>query len=103
MKEVLFCSMAAMPDCTRSSVCVDARSRLIEDEDARIGEHGACKRQKLSLPDGELRTALADLGVIAVFHLHDKAVCVDCFRCGDHFRLRRVAFAVADIFPALFR
>ena len=47
-------------------VQVDVRGRLVEDEDARVGDQRAGEGDELALAGRELRAALADLGVVAV-------------------------------------
>ncbi len=44
---------------------VDARGRLVEDEDARVGEERARERDELALAEREPRAALGDLGLVA--------------------------------------
>ena len=44
-------------------VQVDVRRRLVEDEDARVGDERAGEGDELPLAGGELHAALADLGV----------------------------------------
>ena len=61
---------------------VDRRRRLVEDEDARIGEERARERDELPLAERELEAALADLGVVAVRQLGDEAVGADSRRGG---------------------
>ena len=44
---------------------VDVGGRLVEHEDARIGDQGAGERDQLALAGRQLGAALADLGVVA--------------------------------------
>ena len=46
-------------------VQVDVRGRLVEHEDARVGDQRPREGDQLALARGELRAALADLGVVA--------------------------------------
>ena len=43
---------------------VDRRGRLVEDQDARIGEERACERDELALAEREPEAALAELRVV---------------------------------------
>ena len=45
---------------------VDGAGRIVQDQDARIGQEGARQRQALALPAGERDAALADDGVVAL-------------------------------------
>ena len=45
---------------------VDAARRLVQDQDARIGQQGAGEGEQLPLPDREADAALLDLGLVAV-------------------------------------
>ena len=56
---------------------VDRRGRLVEDEDARVGEERARERDELSLAERELEAPLADLRVVAVRELRDELVGAD--------------------------
>ena len=46
-------------------VQVDVGGRLVEHEDARVGDQRARERDQLALAGGQLRAALADLRVVA--------------------------------------
>ena len=46
-------------------VCVDAARRLVQNEDAGIGNHRAGKGKQLLLPDGKPAAAFGQLGVVA--------------------------------------
>ena len=48
---------------------VDRARRLVEDQDARVGEQRARERDELALPEREAEAALAELGVVAVLEL----------------------------------
>ena len=45
---------------------VDGARRLVQDQDARVGEQRACERDELTLAEREPEPALAELGVVAV-------------------------------------
>jgi hypothetical protein len=47
-------------------VQVDVGGRLVQNQDARVGDQSAGERDQLALAGGQLRAALADLGVIRV-------------------------------------
>ena len=61
----------------RLGVDVDVRGRLVEHEDARVGDQRAGERDELALAGGELGAALADLGVVAVLQRDDEVVGAD--------------------------
>ena len=65
------CSMRAL------GVQVDVRGRLVEHEDARVGDQRAGERDQLALAGRELRAALADFGVVAVRQLGDELLGAD--------------------------
>ena len=48
---------------------VDRRRRLVEDEDARVGEQRARERDELALAEREAEAALAELRLVAVLEL----------------------------------
>ncbi len=50
---------------------------LVQHEDARVGDQGAGEREQLALTGGQLRAALADLGVVAVGELCDELLRAD--------------------------
>ena len=49
---------------------VDRARRLVEDQDARVGEQRARERDELALAEREARAALAELRVVAVLEPH---------------------------------
>ncbi len=57
---------------------VDRARRLVEDQDARVGEQCACERDELALAEREPEAALAELGVVPVLELGDELVGADC-------------------------
>ena len=69
---------------------VDVGGRLVEDEDARVGDQRARERDELSLARGELHSALADLGVVAIRELTDELVGTCCARGGDDLDVGRI-------------
>ena len=50
-------------------VQVDVGGRLVEHEDARVGDQRPRERDQLALAGGQLRAALADLRVVAPVEL----------------------------------
>ena len=76
---------------------IDGAGRLVEHEDARIGQHHAGERNQLLLPGGEARAALAHLSVIALVLPADEGVRMDERRGGAHLLIRRVRAAEADV------
>ena len=53
---------------------VDRGSRLVEDQDARVGEQGARERDELALAEREARAALLELRLVAVLEPQDEVV-----------------------------
>ena len=51
---------------TASVLRVDRRRRLVEDQDRRVLEERARDGDALALAAGELRAALAELGLVAL-------------------------------------
>ena len=66
---------------------VDARGRLVEDEDARVGEERTRERDELALTGGELGAALADRRVVAVLERRDELVGANGARGGYYLAL----------------
>ncbi len=56
---------------------VDRARRLVEDQDARVGEQRARERDELALAEREPRAALAELRVVAVLEPRDELVRAD--------------------------
>ncbi len=72
--------------------------RFVQYEHGRIHEHYSRYAKELPL---SLRYAVASVGnnrIVAVFKAHDEFVRVRFFGGGDYFFVRRVLFAVSDIF-----
>ena len=53
---------------------IERARRLIEDQDARVGDQGAGDRDALPLPARQARAALADDRVVGLRHLEDEVV-----------------------------
>ena len=78
-------------------VQVDVGGRLVEDQDAGVGDQGAGERDQLALTRGQLRAALADLGVIAVRQLCDELLRADRRRGIADLALVGVGSAEGDV------
>src|SRR5205085_5646025 len=72
---------------------VDRRGRLVEDEDARVGEEGARERDELALAEREARAALLELGLVLVLQPRDELVRADRFGGGGDVLAARVGAA----------
>ena len=55
---------------------VQRARRLVQDEDARIGEHGSCDGEALSLPARQLHAPLPNHRVVSVRKGDDEVMCV---------------------------
>ena len=60
---------------------VEGAGGLVEDEDGRVFEYGAGYGEALALAAAEVEAAVADGGVVALFHEGDKLVGM-CHLCG---------------------
>ena len=69
---------------------VDRARRLVEDQDARVGEERARERDQLPLAEREPRAALAELRLVAVLEPVDELVGADGPRRRDDLLARRV-------------
>ena len=78
---------------------VDARGRLVEDEDARVGEESAREGDELALAEREPRAALGDLGLVAQLERRDEVVRPDRVRRGLDLLLGRVRPPEGDVLP----
>ena len=76
---------------------VDRARRLVEDQDARVGEQRARERDELPLAEREAEAALAELRVVAVLEPLDELVGADRARGGDDLLARRVGPAEGDV------
>ena len=80
-------------------VAVNRAGRVIQHQDARVAQKGACDRDALALAAREHHAALADHGVVTVRKAGDKLVRLGFLRGGLDLRLRhRLARAEGDIF-----
>src|SRR5215211_9378990 len=76
---------------------VDARRRLVEEEDAGVGEKRAREGDQLALAERETPAALGHLGVVPVLELGDELVGADGARRGAHLLFARVRAAEQDV------
>ena len=72
---------------------VDGARRLVEDQDARVGEQRARERDELALAEREPRAALAELRLVAVLEPGDELVGADGARRRGDLLARRVRAA----------
>src|SRR5688572_23833860 len=79
------------------ALAVQARRRLVENEDPRIGEDRASDRDPLALPPGQLHTSLADDRVVLRLELVDELVAVcDSTHCA-HFVVGCIRLRERDV------
>ena len=64
---------------------VDGRGRLVEDEDARVGEEGPGKGDELPLPERQARAAFLQLRLVSVLECRDELVRADSLGGLDDF------------------
>ena len=76
---------------------IDVGGGLVEDDDGRVLEHGAGNGNALLLAARERGPALANDGVIAVRQGHDEIVATGFLCRGDHFFMRGLRAAEADV------
>ena len=76
---------------------VDVRGRLVEDQDARVGDERAGERDELALAGRQLRAALADGRLVAVLEALDELVGADGAGGGAHLVVRRVRAPEGDV------
>ena len=62
---------------------VHTAGSLIQDQDARVGQDGACDRQKLALSLAQIAGPFGKFCLVALRKTSDKAVCIGQFR-GRH-------------------
>ena len=76
---------------------VDARQRVVEDEDAGPGQQGAGQSHPLALAPGEGQTLLADHGLVARRQCGDEVVGAGRFGRPNDVLHRRVGPAEGDV------
>ena len=77
--------------------CVDRGSRLIEDENSRVGKNCAGDRKELTLTLREVASRLCKLGIISLGQTINEEICIRCVRRALHILVGRVLTAVFDI------
>ena len=97
-------SAAASPPGSAPPIsAVEARGRLVQDQDRRVGQEGAGDRHPLALAAGQLDAALADQGGVALRQARDEVVGVGEPRRRLDLRLRRAGPAVGDVLARAMR
>src|SRR6266550_1558441 len=79
--------------------CVQARGRLVQDEDRRIANYGARDRDSLALTTRKRHSTFAQNSVIAFRQLIDKLTCVGKICRADDLLARSVRLAVGNVLP----
>ena len=77
---------------------IQCGSCLIKDQDLRIFQENTGDRDALLLPAGQLCSALADVGIKPVRHLHDVIVDLRPFCCCHDILIRSARASVTDVF-----
>ena len=78
---------------------VDRRGGVVEDQDMRVGEEGACQCDALALPTREREAPLADHGVVPVGKGEDELVGLGRLGGGDDVVEGRIGNAEGDVVP----
>ena len=86
---------ASLDDCFGSGI--DARRRLIQDQDGRVGNGCTGDGQKLTLSLGQVAAISGEHGIIALGQVLDKAVCACQHGCALDLAVGGVQLAVPDI------
>ena len=76
---------------------IEGGGRLVQDQDRGILEKGASDGDPLALAAGELRSLLADEGVVALRQAHDEVMGVGGLRRGDDLLFGPSDVAVGDV------
>ena len=77
---------------------INTRGCLVQNQNARITEHGTRKGNQLSLSVAQLSTAGCKLCVVTVRQFADKIICVNGAACSQHFFFTRIQLAIHNIF-----
>ena len=77
---------------------IDARRRLVQQQNRRVGEHDARDAQQLFLTLAKHAAVLADDRIVAAWQLHDKLVRVRALGGFDNLFTRGIRATVSDIF-----
>src|SRR3712207_7776907 len=83
----------------RLALNVEARHRLVQDQDTGVPDDGPRDSDPLSLAAGEGVAPLADDGLVPIFELHDEVVGVGCYRGLDNLLRRSVQLSVGNVLP----
>src|SRR5918995_4951330 len=81
----------------RLALAVEARHRLVQDQDGGVADDGPGDGYPLALPSGESVAPLADDGLVPIFEVHDEVVGVGCFGGPDNLLRGGVQLAVGDV------
>ena len=65
-------------------VAVDARRRLVQDQDLGVGDQSAGEADQLALPERQVAAALLEFGLVALRQPHDELVGADRLGGLDH-------------------
>ena len=76
---------------------VDARGRLVQDEDRRVAEHGARDGEELALAGAHGLRVAGEHGVVALRQRADEEVDMGRLSCGDDLLARGAGAAVGDV------
>src|SRR5207302_9750952 len=76
---------------------VDAARRLVEDQNARVGEHRARERKQLALSLTQRAALLREARSVALRQGYDEGVGIDRFGGGPNLRRRGARPAVGDV------
>src|SRR6266550_7884043 len=79
--------------------CVQARGRLVQDEDRRIANYGARDRDSLALTTRKRHSTFAQNSVIAFRQLVDELTCIGKICRADDLLARSVGLAVGNVLP----
>src|SRR5918997_4399727 len=81
----------------RLALDVEARHRLVQDQDRGVADHGPGDGYPLALPSGEGVAPLADDCLVPIFEVHDELVGVGRFGSLDNLLRSGVQLAVGDV------
>ena len=76
---------------------IDARGRLVQQQDSRIGKHDARDAQQLFLSLAKRAAVLADHRIVAAWQLHDKLVRMSALGGLDNLLTRSIGTTVGNV------
>ena len=76
---------------------VNAWCSFIQYQNGRIGHHGSCECQQLSLTVRKSCTSFTDFRIVSFFQFHDEFMCMDCLRRSDNLFIRCIWLSITDI------